>query len=120
MLKVFAILFGLVFLIVGILGFIPDYTPGGNLFGLFTVNAAHNIIHLASGLIALLCGFSSSSASKMFFIIFGIVYGLVALLGFYYGEGLLFKLVAINQADNWLHTGIAAVCLYLGFFVRGR
>lgn len=118
MLKVLAILSGLVFIIIGILGFLPDYAPAGKLFGLFSVNLEHNIVHLATGVIALLCGFSSSTASKAFFIIFGLVYAAVAAAGFYFGEGLLFNTIAINTADNWLHTGIALVSLYFGFFLR--
>lgn len=120
MLKVLAILFGLVMIIVGILGFLPEYTPGGLLFGIFAVNLQHNIIHLATGVVALLCGFASSTAAKTFFILFGLVYAAVAGLGFYYGEGMLFNLVSINNADNWLHTAIAAVSLYFGFFLPNR
>lgn len=120
MLKILAILFGLVFIVVGILGFLPDFTPNGKLLTLFLVNPMHNIVHLATGIVALICGLTSGMAAKVFFIIFGIVYAAVAFLGFQMGQGMLFDMIAINQADNFLHTGIALVSLYLGFFVAAK
>lgn len=120
MLKVLAILFGLVFVILGIVGFLPQYAPEGKLFNLFAINTPHNLIHLATGVIAVLCGFSSSRASKIFFIVFGLVYAGVAALGFYHGGNMLFDMIAINTADNWLHAGIAAISLYFGFFLQSR
>src|SRR5207244_6599076 len=86
MVKAAAILFGLVFLIVGILGFVPAVTSNEMLLGIFHVNFAHNIVHLASGAVFLLCGMSGPGPSRTFFKIFGIVYALVASLGFYYGD----------------------------------
>jgi hypothetical protein len=56
MVKAAAILFGLVFLVVGILGFVPAATNNEMLLGIFHVNLAHNIVRLASGAIFLLCG----------------------------------------------------------------
>lgn len=120
MLRTLAILFGVIFVIVGILGFLPDFTPQGKLLGLFEVNTMHNIVHIATGVIALLAGLSGSSSAKFFFIIFGLVYAAIAAWGFYSGESMLFGLIANNTADNWLHTGIAAVSLYIGFAFPSR
>lgn len=117
MLKLLAILFGLVMIVVGLLGFLPDFTPNNLLFGIFEVNPMHNVIHLLTGIVALLCGLSNSLASKIFFILFGLIYGAVAILGFTQGPGLLFGM-AINHADNWLHTAIALFSLYVGFFIK--
>jgi len=121
MVKSAAILFGLVFLVVGILGFVPAATPpmadgnGGMLLGIFHVNLAHNIIHLASGAVFLLCGMAGAGPSRAFFKIFGLVYALVAVLGFMKGDGLLLGMVANNMADVWLHVVLAVTMLYLGF-----
>jgi len=82
MVKTAAILFGVVFLLVGILGFVPSITKDEMLLGIFHVNFAHNVVHLASGAVFLLCGMAGASSSRMFFKIFGIVYALVAVLGF--------------------------------------
>ena len=118
MLKALAVLLGLAFISFGILGFLPEFTTNNKLFGLFAVNAMHNIVHISTGVIALLCGFSSRNAAKGFFIIFGLVYAAVAALGFYQGEGVLLNLIAINNTDNWLHASIAVVCLYFGIFYK--
>ncbi len=69
MVKTAAILFGIVFLAIGILGFVPSITaPDANgmpmLLGIFHVNTLHNIVHLASGAVALLCGMSGAGASR--------------------------------------------------------
>lgn len=120
MLKFLAIFFGLLMIAVGILGFLPDYAPGGKLFGIFSVNPMHNIIHIGTGVAALICGLASSLAAKVFFIIFGLVYAAIAVLGFMQGEGALLGIIAINQADNWLHAGIALLSLYFGLFLKSK
>ena len=120
MLKILAILFGLVFIIVGILGFLPDYAPNEKLFEMFTADLGHNVLLITTGVIALLCGFSSSGASRAFFILAGLAYAVIAGLGFYYGEGLLYSTLKVNHADNWLHAGISLIALYFGFFVRTK
>ena|SRR6185436_3813963 len=119
-LKLAAIVFGVVFLVVGILGFVPNLAPDGMLLGIFHVNFAHNVVHLLSGAVALLCGMASTNASQLYFRIFGVVYGLVAVLGFVMGEGKLLGLISNNIADAWLHLVIAATSLVLGFAVPQR
>lgn len=120
MVKSAAILFGLVFLVVGILGYFPAVSPPDAngmpmLLHIFMVNGPHNIVHIASGIVFLLCGFAGAGASSTFFKIFGIVYALVAILGFMKGEGMLLGLISNNVADTWLHVVLAAVMLFLGF-----
>jgi len=119
MVKTAAILFGVVFLLIGILGFVPSITKDEMLLGVFHVNLLHNVVHLASGAIALLCGMAGFGASRTYFRIFGIVYALVAVLGFYYGDQPLLGLISNNSADTWLHVVIAVVSLYLGFGASG-
>ena len=122
MVKPAAILFGIVFLAVGILGFVPGVTTDVNgmpmLLGIFHVNAAHNFVHIASGVVFLLCGMAGAGPSRMFFKIFGIVYALVAVLGFVKGDGLLLGLISNNTATTWLHVVLAVTMLYLGFGTR--
>jgi hypothetical protein len=116
MAKTMAVLFGVVFLVVGILGFVPAVTKDQMLLGIFHVNTAHNAVHLLSGVVALFCGMSSLGASRIYFRIFGLVYALVAVLGFLNpGDTMLLGLISNNMADTWLHVGIAAVSLLIGF-----
>ena len=120
MVKSAAILFGIVFLLIGILGYVPAATrANGMLLGNFHVNTAHNIVHLGSGIVFLLCGMAGAGPSQTFFRIFGIIYALVALLGFYYGDNALLGIVANNTADTWLHVVLAVVMLFLGFGASG-
>ena len=115
MIRTMAKVFGVVFLLIGVLGFVPALTPDGHLLGIFHVDTIHNIIHLASGAVALWAGYNSYRASKLYFQIFGVVYALVAVLGLFTGEGEILGLVANNGADVVLHLLIAASALALGF-----
>jgi hypothetical protein len=119
MVKTAAILFGLVFLAIGILGFVSAVTKDEMLLGIFHVNFAHNIVHLASGAVFLLCGMAGAGPSRTFFRIFGIVYALVAACGFYYGDQPILGIVSNNTPDTWLHVVLAVVMLYLGFGTSG-
>ena len=118
MLKKAALAFGVVFVLIGILGFVPALAPVNAdgmplLVGLFMVSTLHNLIHLASG-VAALAASRTESYSKLYFKVFGVVYALVTLIGFVQGDTVL-GLIHVNLADNLLHTVIAAASLYLGF-----
>ena len=120
MLRRWAKIFGFTFLAIVILGFIPALTPDGALFGIFQVDTVHNLIHIVSGLIALWVGYTSEHRSHVYFQVFGVVYGVVAILGMFHGDQPLLGIMAHNTADVVLHVLIAAVALYLGFGVRER
>jgi hypothetical protein len=115
MVKSAAILFGVVFLAIGILGFVPGITTNDMLLNIFHVNPAHSVVHILSGVVALLCGMSGAGASRVYFQIFGIVYGIIAILGFVQGNALLLGYISNNTANTWLHVVIAVVSLFLGF-----
>lgn len=115
MTQLVAKILGVVLILVGVLGFVPVLTTDGQLLGIFHVNTLHNIIHLASGAAVLYAGMNSEKLSRMYFKVFGIVYALVTVLGFVYGDKSILGLVANNMADTFLHLAIAAVSLYLGF-----
>lgn len=112
--KTLANVFGVVLLLIGVLGFVPGLVMDGKLLGIFEVNALHNVVHLLSGAVALIAGMTSIDYSKLYFKVFGVVYALVTVLGFLTGNGLL-GLLPVNMADNVLHLVIAASSLYLGF-----
>lgn len=118
MLQKFAMIFGVVLLLIGVLGFVPGITSNGFLLGIFHVNALHNIIHLVSGAAALWASFSSAKAAKMYFQVFGVIYALVTILGFFTGEGQILGFIANNMADVILHLVIAVVALYAGFAMK--
>lgn len=107
----FAAILGAVLLLVGIIGFVQD-----PVLGLFEVNALHNVVHLLSGAIGVWAGvWGGIAASRWFNRIFGIVYALVAILGF---TGVVAPLLDLNSADNWLHVLLAVVPIGVGFWGR--
>lgn len=120
MAKTFGMLFGIVFLAVGILGFVPGVTTTGAdgmpmLLGIFMVNTAHSCVYIASGVIFLLAAMSGAGAARLWFQIFGLVYAVVAVLGFMTPNGLLLGLISNNPADTWLHVVLAVAMLAIGF-----
>jgi hypothetical protein len=115
MLKICATLFGLIMLAIGVSGFVPEINPNGHLMGIFNLNLVHNLIHVITGFISLACGLSSEIASRIFFQVFGILYALFALLGFYFVERPIFGIIAHNLPDAIFHSLIAIIALFLGF-----
>lgn len=120
MAKSLGMLFGIVFLAIGILGFVPGIAPAGAdgmpmLLHIFMVNTVHSVVHIASGIVFLLASMSSGAAASMWFKIFGLVYALVAIMGFVVGTGMIFGLISNNPADTWLHVVLAVVMLAIGF-----
>ena len=120
MAKTFGMLFGIVFLTVGILGFVPGVTTTGAdgmpmLLGIFMVNTAHSFVHIASGVVFLLASMSGAGAARLWFQIFGLVYAVVAVLGFMTPNGVLLGLISNNPADTWLHVVLAVAMLAIGF-----
>lgn len=108
---------GIVLTAVGVLGFVPGITTDGMLLGIFEVDTVHNLIHLATGVVALLAAMGMGLSTSLFFKVFGVVYALVAVLGLVMGSPIL-GLVNANMADHVLHLVLAAVFLYAGFGMR--
>lgn len=112
--KNLSMMFGAVFLLVGILGFVPGITNDDNLLlGIFQVSAIHNIIHIASG-VAALAASTSEAYGKLYFQIFGVVYLIVAAVGWVQGDTVL-GLIDVNVADNILHTVLGVAIAGIGF-----
>jgi len=112
--------FGMAFVLIGLLGFIPGITYHQKLFGLFHVNAAHNFVHLGTGVIAWWVSRTSMRASQIFFQIFGILYAVIGLLGFGYGNRNVMGFLANNIADAWLHLIVGVYFLYAGFIYKAK
>ncbi len=120
MLKTIAFVYGIVFVLIGVLGFIPAVSPSGMLFGMFHVNAMHNIVHLITGVIAFWTAMTSMQACKLFFQIFGVIYLIVAILGFIAGDDNVLGVLANNMPDSWFHLLVAIVSLYAGFKLKAK
>jgi hypothetical protein len=105
------IVLGVILILVGLLGFIPN--PLVSADGIFAVNAAHNLVHIVTG-IALLIGALALNQSQMTLRVVGIAYALVAILGFFSGDMLL-GFIHMNAADRWLHVLVAVILIAAGW-----
>src|SRR5262249_7991346 len=112
------IVFGLSFLLGGILGFVPGITDDDMFLGVFMVNTAHSIMHIVSGAIFLVACLMGARAARLCFQIFGVVYAVVAAIGFKVGEGMIFGIISNNRYDSWGHAGLALILLLVGFATR--
>ena len=118
----YCILGGVALLLAGLLGFISDSSfdtgndiEGGSFLG-FEVNAWHNLVHLASGLLLIAASRRRGSARTVA-IAFGLVYGLVALIGIIDGSDVV-GVIPVNSADNVLHVALALLGIVAGLISR--
>lgn len=119
--KTVALVFGIVFLLIGILGFVPGLTPNMELLGLFMVNGLHSVVHLLFGVLGIAAAFTGTG--RLYNRISGIVYLLIGILGFIPAlvpNNMLLGLVMINTADNFLHLVLGIVLAGVGFAVVNR
>ena len=103
-----AAVFGAVYLLVGIVGFVLE-SP---LLGVFEVSLLHNVVHILLGAI-LLYGAMSTPAAIQATRIVGAVLVILGVLGFFIPDG--FGLVPLGGNDIWLHLATGAILLATSF-----
>jgi hypothetical protein len=126
----YCLLVGLSLLLAGAFGFVADASfdtgagaagTGGQVQGDgflgFEVNAWHNIVHLLSGLV-LLAASRRRGPAKAVAMAFGLVYGLVAIIGLIDGSDVL-GIIPVNGADNVLHIALSALGILTSLMSRG-
>lgn len=114
----FAVLFGVVYLLVGVVGFFVTGDVGftsetGDATLLLELNPLHNIVHLAIGAVLLIGGFAGAGAAKSVNMLIGAVLLVVGVAGFFVSGSL--NILALNAADNLVHivTGVLALAVAL-------
>jgi hypothetical protein len=119
-------LVGAVFVLVGILGFIPGVTTdfgemtfaghesGAHLLGIFQVSILHNIVHLLFGVVGLAAARSALNARR-YLIVGGAIYLVLWLYGLLVGQESSINFVPVNDADDWLHLLLGVGMVALGF-----
>ncbi|HKP73477.1 MAG TPA: DUF4383 domain-containing protein [Pyrinomonadaceae bacterium] len=118
MAKKICTILGIVFLLVGVLGFVSPNLLGAHL------NTPHNLVHIISGAIALYLGLAGSlSAARLFCIIFGIVYLLLGIVGFLLGTGAdrMFNvgdILHLGTPDHIIHILLGVLFLIGGFLTK--
>ncbi|HEV2748359.1 MAG TPA: DUF4383 domain-containing protein [Allosphingosinicella sp.] len=130
--RTFALIFGIVFLIVGAGGFIPGILqpgtpdPGltmthgyGHELGLFPVNTLHNIVHILFGVWGLMA-YRSLGGARTYARGVAIIYAVFTVMGLIPGLNTSFGMVPLYGNDVWLHALLAAVAAYFGWMNRDR
>lgn len=122
---------GVLFLVVGILGFIPGVTTDydmltfaghhseAKLLGIFNVSALHNIVHMLFGVAGIAMARMAISA-RLFLIGGGIVYLVLWIYGLIIDESGGANFIPVNTADNWLHFVLGAGMVALGLVLARR
>jgi len=117
---------GVVFVVVGILGFVPGVTThvgdlsfaghesGAKLLGIFQVSVLHNLVHLLFGIVGLVLA-KTAEGARTYLLGGGVVYLALWVLGVVGGG----DWIPANTADNWLHFGLGIGLIALGY-VSGR
>ncbi|WP_375423224.1 DUF4383 domain-containing protein [uncultured Friedmanniella sp.] len=126
-----AALVGIVFLAVGVLGFIPGITTHygsmsiaghmseARLLGLFQVSVLHNVVHLLFGIAGLALA-RTIGAAKSYLVIGGIIYAVLFVYGVAVPMTSGANFVPMNTADNVLHAALAVGMIVLGALLTRR
>ena len=124
-------LVGIVFLAVGVLGFIPGITTNYDtmtfagheseamLLGIFQVSILHNIVHLLFGIAGLAMA-KTFSGAKNYLIVGGAIYLVLWIYGLVTGDETAANFVPLNTADDWLHFVLGLGMIALGVVLGKR
>ena len=122
---------GVVFLLVGVLGFIPGITTNygtmsfashhseAKLLGLFQVSILHNIVHLLFGVAGVALARTIGGARK-YLVVGGIIYLVLFLYGLIVGQDSMANFVPVNTADDILHLVLGLGMIGLGLALTRR
>ena len=108
---------GVVFLLVGVIGFVSPRLLDAHLF------PAHNAVHIVSGVVALYFGFAGTlSGAKVFSLAFGVVYLALGILGMAFGVDAerIWHVgpLELGQADHGFHVLVGIIFLAGGLFTK--
>jgi len=122
---------GAVFLLVGVLGFIPGITSDygdmsfaghestAKLLGIFQVSVLHNIVHLLFGIAGIAMARQARTA-YLFLVGGGVIYLVLWLYGLIVDKDTDANFVPVNTADNWLHLVLGLGMIALGVLLSRR
>ncbi|MFF5218494.1 DUF4383 domain-containing protein [Micromonospora sp. NPDC000442] len=120
-----------VFLLLGVLGFVPGITTGygdmtfaghhsgARLLGLFQVSVLHNLLHLGFAVAGLVLARSVAGA-RLYLVAGGVLYLGLWIYGLAVGEESGANFIPLNGADNWLHLALGLGMLLLGLLLSAR
>ena len=120
--KTAALIIGVIFIAVGLLGFIDNPIVGDSDKAIFHADKMHNLVHIGSGVLFVLVALAAPAAAGGFMLFFGMVYLLIGILGFIsfgtQGMGKVLGVLHVNGADNFLHAGLGLLIIIAGMASR--
>ena len=126
-----ALAVGAVFLLVGVLGFIPGITTNydtlsfashhseAKLLGLFQVSILHNIVHLLFGVAGIVLA-KTIEGARRYLVVGGVIYLVLFLYGLVVGQESAANFVPVNPADDILHLVLGIGMIGLGLILTRR
>ncbi|MEI8338086.1 MAG: DUF4383 domain-containing protein [bacterium] len=115
--KKITIVFGIIFILVGLLGFVANPFVGNG--AIFSADAGHNMIHILTGIVLLAFAFLKPQSSIKALKTFGILYLILTVMGFILipTGGSLFGLVLLNSADHFLNLVIGVIFIIIAYAI---
>jgi hypothetical protein len=124
-----ALVVGAVFLLVGVLGFVPGITThysdlsfaghmsDAKLLGIFQVSVLHNVVHLLFGVAGIMLS-RTVRTSRTYLLAGGVIYLVLWVYGLVIGMDSTANFVPVNNADNWLHLVLGIGMIALGLMLK--
>ncbi len=116
MAKTLALILGIILVLVGLMGFVPNSIVG--MGAMFDTNAALDILYIIFGVVLVGAGLRMPAQSGLWLKIIGVLYLVLAVLGFMMSSPLL-GLFEVNMATTWLHVVLGIVLVACGFSGKG-
>ena len=120
--KTAALTIGVIFIAVGLLGFVDNPIIGDSDNAIFHADTLHNWVHIGSGILFVLVALAMPASASAVLVLFGIVYAILGVIGFFSigseGFGKVLGFLHINGADNYLHIALGLVIFLAGIASR--
>jgi hypothetical protein len=120
--KTASLLIGVVFIAVGLLGFVDNPIIGDSDDAIFHADTLHNLVHIISGSLLVLVALAAPASASMVLIVFGVVYAIIGIVGFLSigseGMGKVLGFLHVNGADNFLHIALGVIIFISGVASR--
>ena len=119
--KTAALIIGVIFIAVGLAGFVDNPIVGTSENVIFQADQMHNIVHIVSGVLFVFVALAASGSAAGFLKLFGIVYLIIGIVGLVTvgtspsDMGKVLGFLNVNGADNYLHVGLGIVIFLAGF-----
>src|SRR5688572_3793365 len=113
-----SLIIGIIFIAVGVLGFVANPVIGESMDSIFHANPVHNCVHIISGVLFLIFAIAAPASAGFYLKLFGVIYFLLGVIGMAtIGDSDMIKLLGflhVNAADNYLHIALGVVIFLAG------